>query len=281
MRIVHLLRFLTPLFKLRRIATESMTGSVQILCYHDIPDSSISDFREQMTWLARRYPFLDPDSFHAFMDGRLDLQGRHILITFDDGFSSCRKVAEQVLAPLGIKAMFFIPVGFLDLPPGTEWREYVAQNLFSGQISENDVLECQAPMSWDDLLWLRSQGHGIGAHTTSHCSLSNVSDKNQLSREIIDAKNRIEQVLGEEIAAMAYPFGTLQHISKSALGLIGKHYRYCYSVVRGANVLGTKRLAIRRGTIGLDAPSAYAGFVVEDGLSWFYCFRRKKLDNLV
>jgi peptidoglycan/xylan/chitin deacetylase (PgdA/CDA1 family) len=281
MRIVHLLRLLTPLFKLQRIATESKTGSVQILCYHDIPDSSKSNFSRQLSWLARRYPFLDPDSFHSFMEGRLDLHGRHVLISFDDGFSGCRRVAEQVLAPLGIKAMFFIPVGFLDLPLGTKWQEYVAQNLFAGQITENDVLECQAPMSWDDVLWLRSQGHGIGAHTINHCSLGNVNNQTQLSREIIDAKIRLEQVLGEEVAAMAYPFGTLQHINKLALDLIGKHYRYCYSVVRGANVKGTKRLAIRRGTIGLDAPPAYAGFVVEDGLSWHYWSRRKKLDNLV
>ena len=281
MRIVHLLRFLTPLFKLQRIVTESKTGSVQILCYHDIPDSNILDFDRQMTWLARRYPFISPDSFHAFMEGRLDLHGRHVLVSFDDGFAGCRKVAEQVLDPLGIKAMFFIPVGFLDLPPGVEWKEYVAQNLFAGQISENDVPECQAPMNWDDVLWLRSRGHGIGAHTASHCSLSNVSDKNQLSREIIDAKIHLEQVLGEEIVAMAYPFGTLQHINKSALDIIAKYYRYCYSVVRGANVLGTKRLAIRRGTIGLDAPPGYAEFVVEDGLSWFYWSRRKKLDKLV
>jgi peptidoglycan/xylan/chitin deacetylase (PgdA/CDA1 family) len=57
-----------------------------------------------------------------------------------------------------------------------------------------------------ELQQLASAGMGIGAHTISHPMLSQLSPELAWS-EISDSKHNLEQALGQEISAFAYPFG--------------------------------------------------------------------------
>ena len=280
MRTRYFLRVLNPLLWVGRDLSKKQNGSVKILIYHDIPENKLKQFYRQITWLKRRYSFIDPDSFHAFLDGDIDLSRRHILVTFDDGFASSHKAAEEVLTPLGVKALFFISSGFIDLAESGNWRGYVAQKIYDGKISEDRVSDYERSMTWEDVVSLKLQGHKIGDHTLNHSRLNSISNSKQLQREIHDARCRLEKKLGEEISDFAYPFGNVESISRESLSMIGKYYRYCYSGVRGENTSHTPFLSIRREAVSLDDPPGYVGFMIEDGLGWYYRNKRKKLDKL-
>lgn len=43
------------------------------------------------------------------------INGRNLLLSFDDGFASNRDVAEKILNPLDIKALFFVVSDFVNL----------------------------------------------------------------------------------------------------------------------------------------------------------------------
>ena len=282
MRLRHIIgSSMLPGLRIKEALCSNSRGAVKVLAYHGISDKEITMFGRQIDWLARRYPFIDPYSFHDFLDGRLPLREKHILITFDDGFISARRVTERVLEPLGIKALFFIPTGFLELREGADWREYVARNMFAGRIKSEEVPEWQSPMDKDDLVWLRSRGHAIGAHTVSHCKLSQIKNHELLEEEIAAPLIHLTQTLGEEITACAYPFGHVESINKEAFSIINNHYRYCYSTLRGENNRETPHLAIRREAVSLDDPPPYLGFLVEDGLGLYYRNKRKTLDEMV
>ena len=49
------------------------------------------------------------------ISGSEPIQGNNLLITFDDGLISNRIVAEKVLNPLGINAIFFVVTDFIDI----------------------------------------------------------------------------------------------------------------------------------------------------------------------
>jgi peptidoglycan/xylan/chitin deacetylase (PgdA/CDA1 family) len=280
MRIRHLLGTLNPFLRLRRVLSGYQTGSVKILIYHDIPENKLKQFYRQMTWVSQRYSFLDCEAFHAFLEGQLDLSEKHILITFDDGFASSRKAAEEVLIPLGVKALFFIPTGFINLAKNGNWREYMARNICLGCIKVEEVSDWQRPMTWDDVKWLRAHGHGIGSHSLNHRCLSVINDPEELEREIFDDRRYLEEVLGGNVIDFAYPFGDVASINRKSLALIGKYYRFCYSGVRGINNFNTPFLSIRREAVSLNDPPGYVGFMIEDGLGWYYRNKRKKLDKL-
>ncbi len=61
-------------------------------------------------------------------------------------------------------------------------------------------------MSSDDLPTLRAAGMEVGAHTRSHPILAVVSEEDA-RREIVDSKRDVEQIVGTEVSAFAYPNG--------------------------------------------------------------------------
>jgi len=64
------------------------------------------------------------------------------------------------------------------------------------------------PLSQDELIEMaNSQIVEIGAHTLSHCRLSNETPENQY-REISDSRFFLERLLDKEIRSFSYPFGS-------------------------------------------------------------------------
>lgn len=72
----------------------------------------------------------------------------------------------------------------------------------------NDVELPHIMMNWNDLLELKNAGHYIGSHTMSHCMLGTMSDKNQISLELKQSANTIENKLGHFPKTISYPVGS-------------------------------------------------------------------------
>lgn len=65
-------------------------------------------YEAQIDWIARNYDLIDLDTL---LSGKLPK--RPMLLTFDDAFRSVRDVARSVLAPRGIKSVFFVNAGLI------------------------------------------------------------------------------------------------------------------------------------------------------------------------
>jgi peptidoglycan/xylan/chitin deacetylase (PgdA/CDA1 family) len=263
------------------VQTDHSHGSVSVLVYHSVPEVMLPALKSQLTWLAERYTFITPNTFHSFISGKTTLSGRQILVTFDDGFLSSFIATRKVLDPLHIKALFFIPSAFPDLREKSAWRTYVSNNFFRGRLPAESFSDDEKPMSWDEIDILVENGHQIGAHTISHLRLSDTDDPEQLDRELTDSKIRLEEHLNIPMEVLAYPFGTIGSIHSLALERISKLYRYCHSGIRGINDKNTNPLAIRREMVSLEDPPNYVGFLVEGGLDKRYKNERKRLDGWV
>ena len=114
-------------------------------------------------------------------EGILDVisERKDATISFDDGYVSDVEIALPALLKRRLKAMFFITVNKLGLP---------------GYLSRADVCALS--------------GHGmlIGSHGMNHVDwrLLNNAD---LSKDLIDSKNNIEQLTGCTVNYAACPFG--------------------------------------------------------------------------
>ena len=139
----------------------------------------LETFREQMAWIknagwrglnvseALRYP----------AEPQPDKQA--VCITFDDGCETDLIAAAPELRKLGLHATFYVTAGFLGMP---------------GYLSAEQLRE------------LDSEGLEIGCHSMTHAYLSDISEP-ELKREIVDAKNRIEQIVGRAIDHFSCPGG--------------------------------------------------------------------------
>ena len=211
----------------------SSNDSLRVLIFHDIAPYDYDNFKKQLIWLSFSWNFVTPEQFSAMVSGHEKIHGRNLLITFDDGFLSNRIVAEKILNPMNIKAIFFCISDFININNKQEAKKFIKERICLGVAKKIPIH--WKNMNWDDLSALLEQGHTIGAHTKSHAKLSKISDAIELKNEIVDSADLIEKKLGVSIDHFAYTFGDINSINKQAIDIAKSRFKYIYSGIRGSN----------------------------------------------
>ncbi len=240
---------------------------LRIVNYHNIAPDEQERFAAQLRWLARSWKFVSPRQFAAMMSGDEPIEGANLLLTFDDGFASNRRVAEEVLNPMGIQALFFVVPDFVDLVEEEDSRDFIANNIW---LSRTPETQDWRNMKWTDLAWLLETGHTIGAHTKSHARLSDLKEERGLEMEIIECADVLKSKLGVEIEHFAYPFGNLASFSPSALAVAMQRFKFIYTGLRGDNAVGVQAWALRRDAIDPPNSLKLIGALLEGGADIVY-----------
>lgn len=254
------------------------TDSLRVLLYHDIAPVDQERFAAQLTWLRKSWTFVSPERFAAIVSGEAPAGGRSLLLTFDDGFASNRAVAEEVLGPLGIQALFFVVSDFVEQADPASARRFIARHIRPGS-SAADLPPTLSNMEWSDLATLVAQGHTVGAHTKTHSRLSSLRSRAKLQREIVESADALSQRLGVSIEHFAYTFGDIGSFSPEAMATARERFRFVYSGLRGDNRRGVSPFALRRDSVTADEPTAVLGAFVEGVADFRYARARRQLDD--
>lgn len=257
----------------------------RILLLHDVPEHQEAALAELVDYVVHEHGVLSPDDAAAWIFGQpftppAGRLGRPpVLFSFDDGFASNARVAREILEPAGVRALFFVCPGLMDLAP-EEQREAIAQQMFNGRIAAEDLDPDLRLMTWDEITALSAAGHVIGAHSMTHSRLT-LLDGEALRHEILDCGAQLEARLDAPVGWFAYPFGDVGSINKQAMSVIARRYPFCRSGVRGANRMGTLPLGLLADHIDLAAPMDYQRLVLEGGLDLRYIGKRWQLNSAV
>jgi glycosyltransferase involved in cell wall biosynthesis/peptidoglycan/xylan/chitin deacetylase (PgdA/CDA1 family) len=217
---------------------------LRVLALHDIPSNQEFALKKLLQELQKKWNIVSPKTFEEMILGNEPIQGNNLLITFDDGFISNRLVAEKVLNPLGIKAIFFVVTDFIDIKNVHDAHQFIAENMLpKGKKEEIPIHWCN--MQWEDLTALIEQGHTIGSHTKKHTRLSSCINKDELIEELVISANYIESKLGKKVEHFAFTFGNIQSFSNAAMEVAKSQFSFIYSGIRGNNNK-VSPLAIRR-----------------------------------
>jgi peptidoglycan/xylan/chitin deacetylase (PgdA/CDA1 family) len=212
---------------------------VPILMYHEVSPSphpafrrytvTVRDFTRQMRWLAAfGYQPIDMDTLVRARQGQASLPRRPVVITFDDGFQSCADYAAPVLRAHGFTAVFYLVAGLMGMT--SRWlRPELGMEL--------------AVMSWDTARSLAAEGFHCGAHSLTHPRLAGLDDA-RLKPELVEARRRIEDELGESIVHLAYPYGSFDDTVQAAAAEAG--YVTACSTHPGRSGAGDDLLALHR-----------------------------------
>lgn len=258
-------------------AAGARAGSeLRVLTYHDVPLAMQARVEAQLRYLARYWRFLSPAEFTQALEGP-GVDGRALLVTFDDGFASNRRFADEVLMPLGIRAVFFVVPEFVDCSDRTAAREYIIRRIQPGR-GLVDLDAGLQNMSWHDLSALVEQGHSVGAHSLTHARLSSLASDTELIREIVESGDRIAQRIGSPVEHFAFPYGEVGAFSERAMRIAAARYRVVHSGLRGSNHR-VSPLAIRRDVASpADSAATVSGFLHGYADVW-YAKGRSLLDN--
>lgn len=127
---------------------------------------------------------------------------RAVAITFDDGMLSVVEEAAPLLIERGMSATIYCVAGRLG-----------RDNSFPYEPSHVPRRPLASAAS---LAELAAAGFEIGCHGMEHLPLRGASDP-ELRREIVDAKDALEQLVGAPVSSFAFPYGALPGASGRAL----------------------------------------------------------------
>lgn len=180
-------------------------GWATILVFHTLSKQYAHDgitmapdlFREIAHMLRDSYTVISLSDLIGRVLSRRPFTGREVVITFDDGYLDNYEFAVPTLVDLGLPACFYLTAGFINTRRQFPW------DAAKGRTTRM--------MTWSQAREVHSLDFEIGCHTWSHADLGK-EPISSASRELHDARKRIEDELGARIAHFAYPFGGLQNI---------------------------------------------------------------------
>lgn len=229
------------------------TEALPVLMYHQISrerdDASArycmhpDQFEAQLRYLRDSgYRSVTLAEWRAAMQKQTPLPGRGVMLTFDDGYANFLTEAWPLLQKYGFSAMVFL----------------VSEH--SGGKSEWDASFFKpAPLlDWAAIRQLRAAGVQFGSHTASHPRLTSLAPAGVVD-ELLKARLRIEQELGEPIRSIAYPFGDQDGVIQHLAGAAG--YRFGFTCEMRKSRLRDRPLALPR--IEVRGDESFADFVLK------------------
>jgi peptidoglycan/xylan/chitin deacetylase (PgdA/CDA1 family) len=155
------------------------------------------------------------------------LPPKPVVITFDDGYSNFSHALE-VLNRYQLPATMFVPTAYIG---GTSsW-------LSSPPLADMPI------MSWSQLNEIRDAGVEVGGHAHVHRPLDELS-RDAVRDDVRRCKQILEDGLGVEVAAFAYPHGYFSARVRSEIVAAG--YEYACAVRNSLSGPGDDRFAIAR-----------------------------------
>ncbi len=139
------------------------------------------------------------DSIAIFTEPRND---KTVSLTFDDGYQSFLNHADSLLTDRNLTATIFAVTGYLGKRNSWDY---------------SSILAPSPHMTGSELRVAASHGHRIESHTHTHRDLRALSTTD-LNRELSDSKRNLEDILGNEVSELCYPFGLynskVEHVAR-------------------------------------------------------------------
>jgi len=220
-----------------------------------------SQFAEHMHHLAKRgMRACSLSDFFSWLGQDKTLPQGSFLLTFDDGFLGVYEHAAPVLQQLGWPATVFLVsrlIGKTD-----EWCT-----------SQNPSGATYPLLAAEHIGAMRDMGFSFQSHTRLHPDLTTLSEDTLLA-ELAGSRQELEDMLGERVRYLAYPYGRFNDHVLSTTRNAG--YEAAFSTQPGFNRRGVELYRIRRLDIfGTDTATMLARkiyFGSNDG-SWQQTFR--------
>jgi peptidoglycan/xylan/chitin deacetylase (PgdA/CDA1 family) len=211
-----------------------------VLTYHDVtgdPENTIEQvspiaLRTQLAaavrWGVRFVPL--PELSERFLRG--DSVDRLGAITFDDALVGVHRSAVGILAELGLPATVFVVTDRLGVAE-PDWYPGSAR-----------------VMTVDELREVARAGIDIQSHSRTHADLPRL-DSRSLDRELGGSRADLSDLLGRDIAYLAYPFGHYDDRVRSAARQAG--YRAAFTFRNARIELGLDPYRLPRVSMPADA----------------------------
>ena len=177
-------------------------SKIPILLYHRISDDecpselapyklSLKKFDQQLKWLNQNgYYSLSMEEWLYCVANNKTIDGKPVILTFDDGYLDFYENASPILFEYGFSAHVFVVTD--KVGHAADWDTKYGP---------------PAPlMTWDQIKYLDARGIGFGSHLATHIPADQLTLEILLN-EAVCSKNALEENLMKTIRTLALPYG--------------------------------------------------------------------------
>lgn len=165
-------------------------GSCVVINYHSISDRSKYRFEKQLECLLRLATPIPAGKDFFLENGR-----RYVVVTVDDVFCSFVLNGLPELCQRNIPVMLFPPTGYLGRK--SAWDDYGGENKVGEEVVSADELKRIAKFNTVY----------FGSHGVTHSDLALLPEA-EARQELQNSKKSLEVIVGREIAAFSFPYGS-------------------------------------------------------------------------
>jgi peptidoglycan/xylan/chitin deacetylase (PgdA/CDA1 family) len=165
-------------------------GYCVVINYHSIADEWRPRFGRQLDLLMRM-----AQPVRAAEEAVWETGKRYVAVTVDDAFCSFVQDGLPELSRRGIPFTLFVPTGYLGRQ--SAWFDYGGENRVGETVASVEDIKQIA----------RHDTANFGSHCVTHPELVRLSEEDA-RRELRDSKAQLEAIVGREIAAVSFPYGS-------------------------------------------------------------------------
>ncbi|ODP36479.1 glycosyltransferase [Sphingomonas turrisvirgatae] len=215
-----------------------------ILMYHRIADdgpAALAQWRTSPAAFEAQLRHLRDDGWKGVSFDRMreavhlgwSLPEKCVMLTFDDATRDFMDFAVPLLHRYGFPATLFVPT----------------DHVGGAAVWDSAYGDPALLLDWDELRALQHCDMTVASHGATHRPLT-VLDAETVVRELASSRFRLEQALGQPVAAIAYPYGAFDQPVRDAAGAVGYDFGFtCFDglVTDHADPLALFRREVRGG----------------------------------
>jgi peptidoglycan/xylan/chitin deacetylase (PgdA/CDA1 family) len=209
-----------PILMYHRIATDGPPGLAQWRLAPEL-------FAAHMEALHRSgYQTIKLEEWADAIDRRRPVEGKRVVLTFDDGYRDFRTDAVPILSRYDFSVTMFL----------------VAERIGQTALWDEKFGDCAPLMSWEEIKSLPREIE-FGAHSCVHQKMTEMASKD-LESDTVKARKILEKNLGVLIPTLAYPYGDQNESVRQVVGEAGT--KAAVTTESGVSKLGDDLLRLPR-----------------------------------
>jgi peptidoglycan/xylan/chitin deacetylase (PgdA/CDA1 family) len=221
-----------------RQAVDGTGAAAHVLAFH----KSINEFSWGATnfspsRLGRLLRFIVGEGYRLVSLAEASASPQHnvVAVTFDDGYRHLREVLPSIMAEFGFRPTVFMPTAHIGCD--NDWD-------YSHALASCPHLDA------DDISALAQGGVEFGSHSHKHGDLTRLG-RVELQSELQQSRERLQELTGQPISSISYPFGRHNAIVCHAAEQAGYEHGYTMAFPEtGQADLARGRIAV----YGFDTP---------------------------
>ena len=166
---------------------------IRVVNYHNTNLRDIQQFEDEIAYYSKHFSSVsiaDIDEFFETQQWTKEKPG--LIPAVFEGFRSHYDIIAPILDRYDFKGWFYIPSFFMDVPVDEQWAYSVERKL---DVTQPEMFpDKRIAMTWDEVRAIAAR-HEICCHTGNHFEITMKSSPEDMEREIVDSKRKLEEHL--------------------------------------------------------------------------------------